>query len=134
VGVKIIRLTVLLLGAAALTGCSGGRSGVEGLVTYGGEPIPIGTITFLPAGDKGIKCGGRIENGRYKVEAKFGPLPGPHRVEIRWAKPTGEKYKNEFGEVFDRTREGLPAKYHSESILTADIKSGMNKLDFNLDK
>lgn len=129
----VFRLTVLL-GAVALAGCSGGRSGVEGSVTYDGEPIPIGTISFLPTGETGIKCGGRIENGRYKVDADFGPMPGPHRVEIRWAKPTGQKYKNEFGEVFDRTREGLPEKYHSNSTLTADIKSGANNLDFNLHK
>jgi hypothetical protein len=104
------------------------------MVTYAGQPIPIGTITFLPADQKGIKCGGRIENGRYEIEAEFGPMPGTHRVEIRWAKPTGQKYKNEFGEVFDRTQEGLPDKYHAKSILTAEIKPGANTLDFNLDK
>jgi hypothetical protein len=53
-------------------------------------------------------------------------------VEIRWAKPTGETYKNAFGEVFDVTQEGLPDKYNSNSILTATIKSGANVIDFHL--
>jgi hypothetical protein len=131
---RFIMLTGLLLVLAGMTGCSGGRCAVEGLVTYDGEPIAIGTIAFLPKEEKGIKCGGRIENGRYIIEAQFGPVPGPHRVEIHWAKPTGVKYKNEFGEVFDRTKEGLPDKYHSKSTLSADIKSGTNTLDFKLDK
>jgi hypothetical protein len=104
----------VLLGTAALAGCSpNARSVVEGTVTYGGQPIPLGTITFLPEGGKGIKCGGRIENGHYQVEPRFGPMAGPHRVEIRWAKPTGKKYKNAFREEFDVTQEGLPDKYTS---------------------
>jgi len=130
-----VRWTALLIGMALLTGCSSdGRTGVEGTVTYDGQPIPVGTITFLPVGEGGIKCGGRIENGHYEVEPRFGPMPGPHRVEIHWAQPTGKTYKNEFGEVFDVTREGLPDKYHSQSTLTATIKRGGNVIDFSLEK
>ncbi len=118
-----------------LAGCSsGGRTGVEGRVTYAGEPIAVGTITFIPTGGKGIKCGARIENGHYQVEPRFGPVPGPHRVEIHWAKPTGKKYQNEFKEVFDVTTEGLPAKYNTQSTLTATIKPGPNVFNFDLEK
>jgi len=132
---RCTRWTVLFLGTVALTGCeSGGRTGVKGTVTYAGQPLAVGTITFVPTGEKGIKCGGRIENGQYQIEPPFGPMPGPHRVEIRWTKPTGKKYKNEFGEVFDVTREGLPDKHHKQSTLTATIHAGMNVLDFNLEK
>jgi hypothetical protein len=133
--IRLVGALVLLLGAAALPGCSSeGRSGVQGTVTYDGQPIPVGTITLLPTGEKGIKCGGRIENGHYQIEPRFGPMPGPHRVEIRWAKPTGKKYKNAFGEVFDVTSEGLPDKYHAHSRLTAMIKSGANVLNLSLAK
>jgi hypothetical protein len=124
-----------LLLATVATGCSsGGRAGVEGTVTYAGQPVGVGTITFLPTSEQGIKCGGRIENGRYKVEPKFGPVPGPHRVEVRWARPTGKKYRNEFKEEFDVTQEGLPAKYHADSVLTATIRPGANVIDFDLEK
>jgi hypothetical protein len=126
---------VLLLGVVVVAGCSSGdRVGVRGMVTYAGEPIAIGTITFLPTGEKGVKCGGRIENGRYEVEPRFGPMPGPHRVEIHWSRPTGQKYKNEFGEVFDKTQEGLPDKYHAKSILTATIEPGSNVFNYSLEK
>jgi hypothetical protein len=120
---------------AGMMGCSSdGRSGVEGKVTYGGEPIGVGTITFIPKAENGIKCGGLIENGTYRVESKVGPEPGPHRVEIRWAKPTGQKFKNEFGEELERRQEGLPEKYHANSTLTAEIKAGENVIDFALEK
>jgi hypothetical protein len=131
---SIFRATVLLC-AVGLLGCSSdGRAGVEGKVTYGGEPIGVGTITFIPKAENGIKCGGLIENGAYRVEPKIGPEPGPHRVEIRWAKPTGQKFKNEFGEELERRQEGLPEKYHANSTLTAEIKAGENVVDFTLEK
>jgi hypothetical protein len=125
----------LLLGAVLAAGCSSGdRVGVQGMVKYDGEPIAIGTITFLPTEGKGVKCGGRIENGRYTVEPRFGPTPGLHRVEIHWARPTGRKYKNEFGEVFDVTEEGLPDKYYKNSTLTATIEPRANVIDFSLER
>jgi hypothetical protein len=130
----IIRIA-LLLAATGMLGCSSGdRVGVQGKVTYASEPLAVGSITFIPTSEKGIKCGGLIVNGAYTVEPKFGPVPGPHRVEIHWAKATGKKYKNEFGEEIDVRQEGLPDKYHVNSTLTADIKSGNNVIDFHLDK
>jgi hypothetical protein len=125
----------LFVAAVVAAGCWGAkRVAVEGAVTYDGAPIPVGTITFLPEFDNGIKAGGRIENGRYQLDTKFGLVPGPHKVEVRWAKPTGKKYKNEFGEEFPVPQEGLPDKYHSNTILKADIKPGANHLDFPLEK
>ena len=124
-----------LFALAAAVGCSKeGGVALEGKITYGGEPIDVGTITFLPISGDGIKSGGLIEKGAYKVDAKVGPSPGPHRVEIRWAKPTGKKSKNEYGEEIERRQEGLPDKYHAQSTLTADIKPGKNVIGFELEK
>ena len=114
---------------------------MKGTVTYNGPPLAVGTITFVPTGKKGIKCGERIENGHYQIDPPFRPMPGPHRVEIRSDKPTGKKYKNEFGEVFDVTREGLPDKYHSwkktvspltAAIFPIPITAQSGRADFNL--
>jgi hypothetical protein len=125
---------VTLLAAVTALGCSSdGRAGVAGKVTYHGEPIPVGTITFIPKAESGIKCGGLIDGGTYKVDPKVGPQPGPHRVEIRWAKATGKTNKNEFGEEIDVRQEALPEKYHANSTLTADIKPGANVIDFHLE-
>jgi hypothetical protein len=125
----------LLAFVVSAAGCSkDGGVALEGKVSYGGEPIDVGTITFIPTSGSGIKGGGLIENGNYKVDAKTGPGPGPHRVEIRWAKPTGKKSKNEFGEEIQKRQEGLPEKYHAQSTLTAEIKPGKNVIDFSLEK
>src|SRR5262245_52793533 len=109
-----MRWLILLTALAALAaGCSSSNAAaVQGQVTYGGEPIDVGTITFLPQTAEGIKSGGLIDSGVYSIEPKVGPAPGRHRVEIHWAKPTGKKSKNEFGEEIAMRQEGLPEKYH----------------------
>src|SRR5687767_5252868 len=100
---------------AAGAGCSSDhRAQVQGKVSYGGEVLDVGTITFIPKSE-GNKSGGLIDQGVYTIDAKVGPAPGPHRVEIRWAKPTGKKSKNEFGEELNIRQEGLPEKYHAKS-------------------
>ena len=39
-------------GLFVVAGCSnGGKTALQGEATYGGEPIPLGTITFTPQGD-----------------------------------------------------------------------------------
>jgi hypothetical protein len=130
-----IQAVVLIALAASIPGCSSsGAAAVEGKVSYGGEPIDVGSIAFIPTAEGGTKSGGLIDRGTYRIEAKVGPAPGPHRVEIRWAKATGQKRKNEFGEEIQRRQEGLPEKYHSQSTLTAEIKAGKNLIDFELEK
>lgn len=127
--------TALLLVVTCIAGCSSeNRVAVEGKVTYAGQPLDVGTITFLPASGEGVKCGGLIENGQYSVERELGLGPGQHRVEIRWSKATGQKSRNEFGEEIAVRQEGLPSKYHTDSTLTAEVKSGDNVLDFNLEQ
>ena len=134
-----MRWCVLLAGLVALAagaaGCSSSSAAaVQGKVTYGGEPLDVGTITFIPESAAAIKTGGIIDSGAYNVDAKIGPPPGKHRVEIRWAKPTGIKTKNEYGEEIMKRQEGLPEKYHNQSTLTAEIKAGKNVIDFALEK
>jgi hypothetical protein len=126
---------LVLILALSAAGCSSGdRVGIEGRVTYEGEPLSQGSITFLPESDKGVKSGAPIVNGEYQVEQKFGPMPGPHRVEIHWAKGTGQKFKNEFGELLEIRKEGLPDRYHTKSTLNAVLKRGDNVVDFDLKK
>ena len=49
---------------AGTSGCSStSAAAVEGKVSYGGEPINVGTITFIPTSGEGIKRGGLIEKG-----------------------------------------------------------------------
>src|SRR5262245_44388807 len=128
----LVSLVILSISAAGWS--SSGAAAVEGQVTYGGEPIDVGSIAFIPKSEGGTKTGGLIDKGAYHIDAKIGPTPGTHRVEIRWAKPTGAKKKNEFGEEIQTRREGLPEKYHDQSTLAAEVKAGKNVINFELEK
>src|SRR5262249_52343565 len=97
--------------------------------------VPAGAISFLASdATSGTSGGGTVIDGRYKVAPEAGLKPGKYRVEIRWGKPTGKKFRSDSGEMLDMTEEGLPEKYHTKSELTREVKAGWNTSDFNLPK
>lgn len=68
----------------AALGCGGGaeptRYVVSGSVTYGGQPVPKGFVTFEPddsQGNSGPGGGAPIENGRYRTTSEAGVVGGP---------------------------------------------------------
>jgi hypothetical protein len=61
------------------------RYAIKGIVTFGGEPIPMGRIRFEPdpaAGKDGPVGVAEIKNGRYETGVRFGAVGGPHLVVI----------------------------------------------------
>ena len=72
---------------AACVGCSSSdvtRYDVSGTVTFDGQPVPSGSITFQPAtGNEGPGGIANIKDGKYDTakEGK-GPTGGPHHVTI----------------------------------------------------
>jgi hypothetical protein len=77
--------SVVLLGCALGCGSSGpARYDVSGTVAFDGQPVPVGTITFVPApGNAGPGGSAGIEGGRYDTAATGkGPTGGPHVVFI----------------------------------------------------
>jgi len=47
--------------------------------------------------------------GERSVKEERGANAGPYRVEIRWAKETGKKYRDpDSGEILDKRAEGSP--------------------------
>ena len=126
--------------AVALLGCSrqeysgAKRYPLSGRVTYDGQPVDLGSISFLPIdGGEQRVSGGYIENGAYSVPEPQGANAGKYRVEIRWQKSTGKQIKDQHsGESTDQRVEGLPAKFHTKSELTADVSAKQTKFDFDL--
>jgi len=136
---KLQRVACLAILCATSVGCGSKYSGdqrfpLSGKVTYDGEPIDLGTISFLPAsGDKQRVSGGTIENGVYSVPEEMGANPGNHRVEIRWAKKTGEQFLDpDTQTMVDKRDEGLPPQFHKESTLTAEVSAAQTTFDFDL--
>ena len=74
---------------ASLAGCNTGRFPVSGEVTFNGKPIPEGTISFEPADRQGPTTGGKIADGKYRLDGNSAPLPGKKTVRIFAARKTG---------------------------------------------
>jgi hypothetical protein len=74
-------LACLSAAALALTiaGCGGNAGSVSGAVTYDGQPVGDGEVTFMPADGVGPIAGGKIKAGKYTVE---GLTPGPKIVQV----------------------------------------------------
>src|SRR5262245_28470773 len=125
---------------ALLNGCGGAkgytgekRHPLSGKVTVDGQPMESGVISFLPEEKGGRVSGGPIKGGAYSVTEAMGANAGKYRVKINWNKPTGRRGKDAYGdEMMDEYKEGLPAKYHSNSELTVEIPAKQNTFDFEL--
>lgn len=118
------------LGAAlALVGCGGRRDTpalgeVTGKVTLDGQPLANAKVEFIPASGR-PSFGESGADGSYRLEytANYtGAVVGQHTVKIR----TGGY--SDAGEVPEK----LPARYHDQSELQADVKLGSNQLNFDL--
>jgi len=117
----------------ATTGCgdSSGLSKISGSVTFDGEPIEEGSISFMPAGGKGVAAGGVIKGGKYTAEVS----PGELSVQIHGTKtvekenPTEEEVAR--GLASEKV-EIIPAKYHQESTLKITVAKSGETHDFDL--
>ena len=125
-------------------GCGGGSGGtVSGAVTYDGQPVGDGTITFLPADGKGQPVGGPIANGRYSVADV---PPGPKVVQITAVKAVKFAQSSEemARQAAERKAKGDPTGLiESADVIPAnaggnnasvDIKPGRQTHDFALTK
>ena len=122
----VVGLMSLLL----LTGCADKPKlgQVTGTVTYKGEPVKEGTITFVPA--DGRAATGKIVDGKITdvtcFEANDGVPVGSQTVLIHSPSPSDDMYKP--------IKSLIPARYGTlQSDLKADIVAGENPpLSFDL--
>ncbi len=76
--VRPIFLSMVLIALAA-SGCGSPVSVVSGTVTYDGQPVAQGGITFYPKDGKGPAVGAEVTDGQYRVE---GIMPGSKTVQV----------------------------------------------------
>ena len=126
-------------------GCGGStRGAVQGKVTWDGDPLEEGAISFIPLDPKlGPTAGAPIRNGEYVIDAARGPVAGEYRVQINAFRKTGRKiwdgmgdekasasqknFVEEGGEAF------IPPRYNKDSDLRATIQAGkVNHYDWPL--
>ena len=138
---RIVRqnlLSAMVLIAAALPiclGCSSNETTIEGDVTYDGQPVERGSITFEPTSGEGPSAGGAIQNGRYAIDAA-GVTPGEMIVRISAIRSTGKKIAagppEPPGTMVDEVRPYIPAAYNEHSTLKAQVTAGKVSRDFAL--
>jgi hypothetical protein len=110
---------------------------VTGTISYNGEPVDNGTVSFIAGdatGGEAFGSGGDIVNGKYSIAAERGPKPGKYRVEIYWNKKTGRMVPapGDPGVQMPETQQILPPRFNRQSELTADITAGRNTRNFDL--
>jgi hypothetical protein len=124
--------------AITLLGCGGASdtpelAPVEGTVTLDGQPLPDATVWFNPVEE------GRTSTGRTDAQGHFvlsyapekpGAMIGQHNVRITTLQQGGDE------DLPDQPKaipEKVPKKYHKDGVLTADVKSEANSVEFKLD-
>lgn len=130
-----------LLATIALVGCgpASQRVGLEGLVSFDGEPLASGTVIFVPQSDtRGPSTGSAIVDGKYRVDPEKGLLPGGHyRVEIRSLRNSGKKIPSAMrgpSPTYELAENFIPANYNTHSELTVVVEQSpdVQQVDFQL--
>jgi hypothetical protein len=126
---------VLALFCLALAGCGAEnkRCAVSGTVTFHGEALETGSISFLtPAGPEG---GALIRDGRFKLPAEHGLAPGKYKVSISSPKGVGERTPEQIAAGASvPAKEQIPPKYNRETTLSVEVTpGGPNEFDLKLD-
>jgi hypothetical protein len=143
-GVPILSLVSSALWlAASLAGCGEAgdglpREAVSGTVTLDGKPLARGVLQMLPAGQGGgTPCGALIEDGKFAIARRQGPVPGEYVVTIN-SSPDGAPGGAPAGppgpvSSAERPKELIPPEYNAQSKLTATVKADSpNMLEFAL--
>lgn len=98
---------------------------VSGTVSYMGELVPDGSISFVPGDPKLSPQGASISNGKYSAQVRKGTMT----VRITGSKPDPNQ-KMLDGSPF--WTDFVPEKYGAQSTLTVEIKGNQTE-NFDLE-
>ncbi len=108
-----IFLFILGISGLAICGCSNqGKTSLQGKVTYGGEPLVLGVVTFTPVAD-GFRAIQTVKNGVFEVEEKNGVQPGEYNVLVEG-----------YAEVPEDDPDQVANKIFPDFMTTITVKAG----------
>lgn len=115
-----------------LVGCGTSERSVSGTISLEGNPLPMGSIRFVPMpGTPGPDSGTTITEGKYLAS---GLTDGEYRVEIQATKkhPTRTvRFPFPDVEIADEVQV-VPVEYNEDSTLTYTVASGQNTYDLDI--
>ena len=136
-----------LLGCGDDTGLSR-RYSVTGKVTYKGQPVEKGLISFIPTTLEGRPAAGQIENGSYALTTlspNDGAIPAKYKVTVMSkeidttemkAIAKGGQFHHDasFAKAVKTAKALVPSKYAlaDTSGLEREVKAQSNSFDFEL--
>jgi hypothetical protein len=157
---RVSRLSALFVGLTLVAACSDDgfgrqRYSVQGTVTYKGEKLAKGQISFVPVPEAqgGHVASGQIENGYYSLSTLTpgdGALPGKYKVTVVAWDSDREKVRSAvqkkgmppgaalpqplIAKANKEARSMIPTKYNlpTTTDLTADVEARSNTKDFEL--
>lgn len=125
-------LVCCVVASLALAGC-GGVAQVEGTVTFNGQPIEKGSIGFVSQDSAAAETVGQeVVDGKYAIGADRGLKPGKYKVEIYGSTQAAAPASRDPDMQSSAGGNQLPEKYNRNSELTAELKSGGNTVNFDL--
>jgi hypothetical protein len=141
------RSAVLVCAAVFLpVGCSGSSDGlprepISGTVTFDGQTLANGSISFIPSGGPAgqgdaTPGGGTITNGKFSIDRESGLVPGTYNVAIYASERSARTRPAQVGaapKASELPKELIPAKFNANTELKTEItKGGGNVLTFTL--
>lgn len=126
---NLAKAIIVVMGVTVVFGCRPAAKGparyaVSGRITFGGDPIPVGTIAFEPdasAGNNGPAGYGDIKDGKYVTQGRFGAVSGPHLVRIEGFDPPDPA-----------NPDASPRPLFREYVTKVDLPPKASTLDFDV--
>src|SRR5206468_237037 len=119
-----------MLALSAFCGCTDGQGSVAGTVTFNGEPVKSGMITFVKQSGELVREGAVITDGNF-----FAHLPpGDYKIELNAQKIVGKRKQKAFDgsdEEVEIAEELFPEQYNTKTTLTTEIHRGSNSVKLN---
>lgn len=116
--IQAFSIMLFCLTCVFTVGCGDKTYTVEGTVTYKGEPVEAGAISFVPSDPKKSSDGASIEKGKYSCPAHKGVMT----VRITGSKPNPP---DELGLI--SWSDYIPDEHGSKSTLTVEIKGNQTE-------
>lgn len=119
---------------ALAVGCGGGepRGDVQGAVTFDGQPVAAGVVSFERTEATGPGRNVPIRNGTYDASGDAGLAPGAYLVRISAGDPTAMAPGAEDDQHAPvHYRPLLPPSWNTQSQLSVEVRDGGNTFNFS---